>query len=130
MSTTGVRNKNVQEKRLVVERMLFHLISSLVPQQRDNEQVVEYLRSGIGINNERVEWVIVRPDRLTNEKEVSDYEIFDTAIRSPLFNGGTTSRINVGHFMAEIVADDDKWHRWKGKMPVIYNAPSSGTARF
>ena len=32
-----------------------------------------------------------------------------------------TSRINVAHFMADLITDSDTWNRWKGKMPVIYN---------
>ncbi len=32
-----------------------------------------------------------------------------------------TSRINVGHFMADLITDEEIWNRWKGQMPVIYN---------
>lgn len=32
-----------------------------------------------------------------------------------------TSRINVAHFMADLITDDDTWRRWKGRMPVIYD---------
>jgi hypothetical protein len=38
---------------------------------------------------------------------------------------GFTSRINVGHFMADLITDDDTWYKWKGQMPVIYNKASS-----
>src|SRR5258707_1617493 len=124
MNTTGVRNKDTQEKWSFGEGIVFFLTSNLVPQQRDNEQVVEYLRSNIGKNNKSIEWVIVRPDRLINEEEISEYKVLDSTIRSPIFNGGTTSRINVGDFMSDLVVNSTKWNEWKGKMPVIYNISS------
>lgn len=124
MNTVGVRNKDIREKRSMADRMVFSLLSHLVPQQRDNEQAAEYLRSHVGKNNQNLEWVIVRPDRLVNENEITNYEVLNSAIRSPMFNGGTTSRINVGNFMAELIANNIKWNEWKGKMPVIYNITS------
>lgn len=36
-----------------------------------------------------------------------------------------TSRINVAHFMADLITDNDIWSNWKGKMPVIYNSTGS-----
>ena len=126
MGTAGVRNKDIQEKWSLAEGVIFFLTSHLVPQQSDNEDAAEYLRSQIGKKDKRIEWVIVRPDRLTNEEEVTDYEISESIIRSPLFNGGKTSRINVGHFMSELIVDTDKWNEWKGRMPVIYNSPPPG----
>lgn len=42
------------------------------------------------------------------------------AVRA-IFAPGQTSRINVGHFMADLITRDDTWARWKGQMPVIYN---------
>ena len=41
--------------------------------------------------------------------------------RCAIFNAGKTSRINVGHFMAALITDDNTWNLWKGQMPVIYN---------
>ena len=32
--------------------------------------------------------------------------------------------INVDHFMADLIINDDVWNKWKGKMPVIYNRVS------
>lgn len=126
MNTTGVRNKDSQEQWSRAEGIVFFLTSALVPQQRDNEQVVDYLQSDIGKHNTHIEWVIVRPDRLVDHAEVTAYTVVDSIIRSPLFNGGTTSRINVGDFMAELLINRDTWSVWKGKMPVIYNSESIG----
>jgi hypothetical protein len=33
--------------------------------------------------------------------------------------------INVGHFMAELITDDELWNQWNGQMPVIYNKEST-----
>ena len=63
----------------------------------------------------------VRPDTLINEDNVTEYEIYASPIRSALSNPGKASRINVGHFMAKLIIDNDLWSKWKGQMPVIYN---------
>jgi hypothetical protein len=68
-----------------------------------------------------IEWAVVRPDTLIDEDEVTEYELHPSPTRSAIFNPGKTSRINVGHFMADLIADSDIWTQWKGKMPVIYN---------
>jgi hypothetical protein len=69
--------------------------------------------------------VAVRPDSLIDEREVTEYEVYASPIRSALFNAGKTSRINVSHFMADLMTDDSLWNKWKGQMPVIYNKASS-----
>ena len=75
----------------------------------------------LALNDARIEWVAVRPDALTNENEVTDYDLSPSPVRSAIFDAGSTSRINVGHFMARLMTDQDTWNEWKGKMPVIYN---------
>lgn len=127
MNTVGVRNKDIQEKWPIGDGIIFFLTGSLVPQQRDNEQAAEYLRSHIGKNNKNIEWVIVRPDRLLNGEEITEYKVLESIIRSPIFDGGTTNRINVGDFMSELIVNHTKWNEWKGKMPVIYNISSMDT---
>ncbi len=52
------------------------------------------------------------------------YEIHPSPTRSAIFNAGEISRINVGHFMANLISDDNLWKKWKGQMPVIYNKSS------
>ena len=79
------------------------------------------MRSQIGQNHDVIEWAAVRPDDLINETAVSEYEIYPSPTRSAIFDAGTTSRINVGHFMAELITNRELWERWKGRMPVIYN---------
>jgi uncharacterized protein YijF (DUF1287 family) len=68
-----------------------------------------------------LEWVAVRPDSLIDKSEVEDYELFATRQRNPLSNPGKTSRIQVAHFMAELLVKDELWQQWKYKTPVIYS---------
>ncbi|HOX31752.1 MAG TPA: hypothetical protein PLB91_05435, partial [Spirochaetales bacterium] len=52
----------------------------------------------------------------------SPYELYEAPRRSPLFDPGKTSRVNVAAFMAELLAKGELWETWKGRMPVIYDA--------
>jgi len=124
MNTTGNRNKDSDEKRTFAETLAIGLIRLLLPPQRDNEYAAEYLRTEIGQENKNIEWVAVRPDGLVDHDNLSEYTLFPSPVRSPIFDAGETSRINVAYFMAELLADDNKWSKWKGKMPVIYNKSS------
>jgi len=72
-----------------------------------------------------VEWAVVRPDGLIDEKNISLYEIHPSPTRSAIFNAGKTSRINVAYFMTDLIMDNQTWNQWKVKMPVIYNTESS-----
>jgi len=125
MNTTGNRNRDLQETISFGEKCVVGLIRLLVPPHRDNEQAADYLRVQVGQQDKAIEWVAVRPDTLVNEDEVSDYEVHASPTRSAIFDAGKTSRINVGHFMAKLITDDELWNRWKGQMPVIYNKESS-----
>ena len=87
----------------------------------DNEKAADYLRTRVGQDDGAIEWAAVRPDSLINEDKVTEYDLYSSPIRSAIFNAGKTSRINVGHFMAELITDEDTWNKWKGQMPVIYN---------
>jgi hypothetical protein len=84
------------------------------------------LRTQIGQEDETIEWTAVRPDSLIDRDEVTEYEVHPSPIRSALFDPGSTSRINVAHFMARLIAEDDAWMQWKGQMPVIYNQAPQG----
>ena len=95
--------------------------TKLLPPHVDNEKAADYLRTEVGQNDGVIEWVAVRPDNLIDEGEVSEYEVHSSPIRSAIFDAGTTSRINVGSFMADLITDHDTWNKWKGQMPVIYN---------
>jgi NAD(P)-dependent dehydrogenase (short-subunit alcohol dehydrogenase family) len=125
MNTAGNRNRDLNEPASFGERIVIGLLRLLLPPQADNEAAADYLRTGIGQDDRAIEWAVVRPDSLTNEDEVTEYEMFPLPTRSPIFDPGSTSRINVAHFMARLITEDDTWNKWKGQMPVIYNkAPS------
>lgn len=121
MNTAGNRNRDIAEPISFAEHVALGLLRLLLPPHLDNEQAADVLRVEIGQRNTLIEWVVVRPDTLLHQDEVTEYELYASPIRSPLFNAGKTSRINVGHFMAELIVKNDLWHTWKGQMPVIYN---------
>lgn len=121
MNTTGNRNRDLKEPISFAQKCVIGLLRLLLPPHVDNEKAADYLRTQIGQNNNSIEWVAVRPDNLINENEVTNYEIHRSPTRSAIFNAGKTSRINVGHFMSNLISDNDLWNTWKGQMPVIYN---------
>ena len=124
MNTTGNSNRDISEPISFAQRCVMALIRLLLPPHVDNEKAADYLRTQIGKNDKQIEWAVVRPDDLTDETSVGEYEIHPSPVRSAIFDSGTTSRINVGHFMAQLLTDDAVWDAWKGKMPVIYNSLS------
>ncbi len=121
MNTTGNRNRDLNESISFAQKCVIGLLRLLLPPHVDNEKAADYLRIQIGQNNNLIEWVAVRPDDLINEEAVTSYEIHPSPTRSAIFNAGKVSRINVGHFMANLIIDDNLWTKWKGQMPVIYN---------
>jgi nucleoside-diphosphate-sugar epimerase len=125
MNTAGNSNRDIPERVSFAQSCAIRLIRLLLPPHIDNENAADYLRTKVGKDDRAIEWVVVRPDSLVDSSDVTEYEVFPSPIRSALFNAGVTSRINVGHFMAELITDDDVWNRWKGQMPVIYNKTAS-----
>ncbi len=120
MNTAGNSNRDLNEPISFGQTCVIGLLR-LLPPHVDNEKAADYLRTKIGQNDRAIEWAAVRPDKLTNEDQVTAYEVHSSPIRSAIFDAGLTSRINVGHFMADLITDDDTWNKWKGQMPVIYN---------
>jgi nucleoside-diphosphate-sugar epimerase len=121
MNTTGNRNRDLNEPISFAQKCVIGLLRLLLPPHVDNEKAADYLRTQIGQNNKSIEWIAVRPDGLINEDKVTNYEIHPSPTKSAIFNAGKVSRINVGHFMASLIYDNDLWTKWKGKMPVIYS---------
>jgi nucleoside-diphosphate-sugar epimerase len=127
MNTTGNRNRDLNEPRTLAEKAVIGLLRLVLPPHVDNEQAADYLRIEVGQNDSQIEWVAVRPDGLLDEDTVTYYDLYPSPIVSPIFDSGTTSRINVAHFMADLMTEEACWEQWKGQMPVIYNQlpPSS-----
>ena len=125
MNTTGNSNRDLHEQISFGQKAVTGLLRLLLPPHVDNEKAADYLRTKIGQNDGVIEWAAVRPDGLIDKSEVTEYEVYASPIRDAIFDAGSTSRINVGHFMADLITDDDTWNKWKGQMPVIYNKASS-----
>lgn len=121
MNTTACKNKLQNEKFTKNENFVMKIMRFILPPQRDNELAIGYLINDIGITNKHLEWIAVRPDTLINEVEVSEYTVHPSSIRSPIFNAGKISRINVAAFMVSLLKDEELWEKWKYKTPVIYN---------
>lgn len=125
MNTAGNSDRNLHEPVSLAERFVIGLLRLILPPHVDNEHAADYLRTEIGQRSGVIEWVAVRPDTLTNANTVTEYEVHASPTRSALFNPGKTSRMNVAHFMVELITDQQTWNRWKGQMPVVYNRVSS-----
>lgn len=120
MSTTGYTNAKEGEKNSFGESVVFSILKVLLPPHRDNMDATDYLVNRIG-QGKAFSWVAVRPDTLIDEQMPSAYEVLEHTKRSPVFDAGKTSRINVACLMAELLTDDVLWEQWKHKTPVIYN---------
>jgi nucleoside-diphosphate-sugar epimerase len=121
MNTAGNSNRDIPERISFGQMCVIGLIRLLLPPHLDNERAADYLRTKVDQNDGPIEWVVVRPDTLLDESEVTEYAAYSSPIRSAIFDAGVTSRINAGHFMADLITNDDIWNKWKGQMPVIYN---------
>lgn len=121
MNTAGNSNRDLAEPVSFGQKFVTGLIRIVLPPHVDNEKAADFLRLEIGQDDREIEWAAVRPDSLTNEGEVTEYKVYPSPIRSAIFNPGKTSRINVGHFMVELITNQEKWVKWRGQMPVIYN---------
>lgn len=121
MNTTGNQNKVAGEQVSKRQSAIVKLIRILIPPHADNEDAARYLQQSIGDIQNNIAWTVVRPDSLTNEQSVTNYDIHESPIRSAIFDAGKTSRINVAHFMSELVVNETTWHTWENKMPVLYN---------
>ncbi|RRQ47986.1 hypothetical protein DZC72_09610 [Maribacter algicola] len=61
-------------------------------------------------SNQFIGWAAFRPDGLIDEDEVSDYETHPSPTSGAIFNAGKVSRINVVHFLDQIIIDDELWN--------------------
>ena len=123
MSSVSVNHPGgLDTRRGRLDKGLMWLLRGLIPPARDNQQAAGFLHDGIGTGNPFVQWVAVRPDTLL-EGEVSRYALHQGLVSS-LFAPGSTNMANVAHFMCELATDPKTWDDWKGRLPVIVNAPS------
>ncbi len=120
MSTTAYTNRTVGETLKGKDAFIFGLLKLVLPPHKDNMLAGDYLVHHAGAET-TLEWVAVRPDSLIDAAEVAEYELFETLQRNPLSNPGKSSRIQVAHFMAELLVDDKLWKQWIYRTPVIYS---------
>ena len=120
MSTTAYTNKKAGEKNTFGEIVIFSLLKVLLPPHADNVAAGDFLLYKIN-KFTNIEWVAVRPDSLIDEPVTSELIIVDKKLRSPIFNPGKTSRINVAQFISDLLSYDSLWKEWLYKTPVIYN---------
>ncbi|APD12360.1 NAD(P)-dependent oxidoreductase [Pandoraea sputorum] len=127
MNTSGNRNRDLFEPVSFAQRCVIGAVRLLLPPHADNEAASDVLRVEVGRDDPAIEWAVVRPDSLVDHVDVTGYEAHPSPIRSALFDAGKTSRVNVAHFMADLMTQDDVWCRWRHQMPVLYNVdtPSS-----
>ena len=118
---TGLIDVLQNEKFTIMEQFVMKLMKLILPPQRDNDKAFEYLNNEVGVTIKNIEWVAVRPDTLIDMENISEYSVHQSTIRSPIFNAGKTSRINVADFMVRLIKDENLWGKWKYKSPVIYN---------
>ncbi len=102
------------------QRAYIAAIRALVPPARDNQRAADVLAHDVGPYSPRLQWVVVRPDTLT-DGPVAEYAVHEALVAS-IFRPDSTRMSEVAHFMCELATDDATWQRWKGQMPVIVDA--------
>lgn len=124
MNTVGAQDlTNPRESVPWPQFLVVSMIRCLLPPHADNEQAAAYLRNTVGRDPD-IEWCVVRPDGLLDEKEVSEYAITDSPSTDVIFDSLSVSRINVAHFMAALVCGDSEWAQYRYKSPCIASTVS------
>ena len=111
MNTAGNSNRDISEPISFSQQLVIGLLRLLLPPHADNEDASDYLRTEIGQTEEAIAWSIVRSDNLTNAESITEYAVYASPIRSAIFDAGSSSRINVAHFMPDLITDDSTWQR-------------------
>ncbi len=119
MNTTAFVNNALKEPNSFIQRIVIGLLRLLLPPHVDNEKAADFLINNIGQKNNFIQWVAVRPYGLINEDKICEYEVYPSPSKPAIFDPRKTRRINVGHFMAKLITNDDIWDKWKGQLPVI-----------
>jgi putative NADH-flavin reductase len=127
MGSDGVSHPDgtTDKPRALMERTVILLLRYLIPPHADNEQAAAYLHENRsnGVDN----WSVVRPTDLIDAPQVSEYKVSEEQ-EGTLFGGNlAVSRINVAHFMVELILNEEKWKQYKHKMPVLYQQQEETT---
>jgi hypothetical protein len=127
MNTSGNRNPDEDKQVGLGERAMLGIIRTLVPPHVDNERAAALLRSDVPRDDAAVQWVVVRPDTLTDEDTPSGYEAHPSPLQSAIFGSGKTSRANTALFMADLITQKPLWEKWMSRMPLVYNKADGKT---
>jgi uncharacterized protein YbjT (DUF2867 family) len=121
MSSVSVNQPgHADTRRGRAERASMAAMRAAVPPARDNQRAADLLVHEVGPTSPRLQWVVVRPDTLT-DGDVSEYAVHDELVAS-LFRPDRTRMANVAHFMCELATEDPTWQRWRSRMPVVVDA--------
>lgn len=101
MDTVGNSNRDLSERTSIPQQAVIGLLRLLLPPHTDNEKAADYLRTEVG-NDSAIEWAAVRPANLIDENDISEYGVYESPIRSAIFDPGSTSRVNAADFMADL----------------------------
>lgn len=123
MSSVSVNHPGGHDtRRGMFEKAVMWILRCLVPPARDNQRAADFLFREVGMTDTFVQWVAVRSDTL-REGDVSEYSLHNGLVSS-LFAPDSTNMANVVHFMCELATNSKAWDDWKGRLPVIINAPT------
>ena len=122
MSSVSVnRAGGLDTRRGRLEKAVLWSLRGLIPPARDHQRAADFLNDAIESADPQVQWVAVRPDSL-KDGDATEYTLHEGLVDS-LFRPDQTNMANVAHFMCELATDADVWAAWRGKLPVIVNAP-------
>lgn len=121
INTEGVsRRDNADPPRGRLERLLLWFLFWLVPPVADNEGVVDFLHREAR-SNPYVDFCAPCPSSMC-DGEPSAYTLHAT-LQNGIFDAGTTTRANVGAFMADLATQADVWQKWAKSFPHILDVP-------
>jgi hypothetical protein len=121
-SVSVLRPGGLDTRRGAFEKAFLWGLRGLLPPARDNQRAADFLQARIGPSHPFVQWTVVRPDTLL-EGDVSAYTVREGLVNG-VFAPGHTNMANVAHFMCELATSAKTWAAWRGKAPVVVDAPT------
>lgn len=122
LNTVAVDNPDGSEDnfRGFGEKAFLSFLNALLPPLQDSRDTASYLSREVGTTNDYFEWCAVRPESLLRA-EKSPYVVRESLVHS-FFGSAKSTHANIADLMCDLVTDEDTWQKWKGKMPVIFDA--------
>lgn len=124
MSSVSVNQPDhADTRRGTSERAVVWLLRGLLPPARDNQRAADFLAREVGPTDPYLQWVVVRADTL-RDGDLGEY-VLSGELATTLLRPDSTQMSQIGHFMCELVTNDQDWGEWAGKMPVITDASTA-----